>query len=194
MTENELIKKAKAGDEKAFDELYEKYKQVMSHIAKKYYLHDGNNDDILQEGMFGFLKAINTFDENKGNFGSYLRVLVNRRIINAVKKSIGEESSTIESVNVNGQGEIETTKDTVVGIPSESLTPETSVMYEEDEKEFDEIISAKLSDFERQVLQLRLSDFSYYDIMEKLEVSYKSVDNALSRIKTKLQNFFKKGE
>lgn len=193
MTENELIKKAKLGDEKAFDELYEKYKHVMSHIAKKYYFSNGNNDDVVQEGMFGFLKAINTFDETKGNFGSYLRVLVNRQIINAMKKSIGEES-TIDSLNVNGQGELETTEDTAVGIPSETPTPETSIIYEEEEKEFDEIVSAKLSDFERQVLQLRLSDFSYYDIMEKLEVSYKSVDNALSRIKSKLQHFFKKGE
>ena len=72
MNEVDLIKSAKSGDEKSLDELYSKYKHHILHIAKKYYLNDGNNDDLVQEGMFGFLKAINTFDENKGNFSPIL--------------------------------------------------------------------------------------------------------------------------
>ena len=59
MNEFELINSAKLGDDKALDELYLKYKHHILLIAKKYYLNDGNNDDIVQEGMLGFLKAIN---------------------------------------------------------------------------------------------------------------------------------------
>ena len=195
MEEIELIKLAKSGDEKALDELYSKYKHNILFIAKKYYLNDGNNDDIVQEGMLGFLKAINTFDENKGNFYAHLRLLVEHQIINAVKKSNALKNTPLnDRYNLNNQGELEIEDgDKVLGIPSDSLSPESSVLLEEDKREFDEIMSDKLSSFEKEVLQLYLSGFSYYDIIDKLNVSYKSVDNALSRVKTKLQNF-KKGD
>ena len=164
-------------------------------IAKKYYLNDGNNDDIVQEAMLGFLKAINTFNPEKGNFYSHLVRLVEQQIINAIKKSNALKNAPLnERYNLNNQGELEIDEDDkVLGIPNDTLTPENSVLLEENEKEFSDMVSDKLSDFERKVLQLYLSGFSYNDIIEKLEVSYKSVDNALNRVKQKLQNF-NKGE
>ena len=183
------------GDEKSLDELYSKYKHNILNIAKKYYLNDGNNDDIVQEGMLGFLKAINTFDEHKGNFYSHLKLLVEHQIINAIKKSNTLKNTPMnERMNLNSQGELELEESTkVLGIPNDTLSPESKVIMEEDEKEFDEFMTDKLSVFEQQVLRLYLSGFSYYDIIEKLNVSYKSVDNALSRVKSKLQNI-KKGD
>ena len=195
MNEVDLIKSAKLGDEKSLDELYSKYKHNILNIAKKYYLNDGNNDDIVQEGMLGFLKAINTFDEHKGNFYSHLKLLVEHQIINAIKKSNTLKNTPMnERMNLNSQGELELEESTkVLGIPNDTLSPESKVIMEEDEKEFDEFMTDKLSVFEQQVLRLYLSGFSYYDIIEKLNVSYKSVDNALSRVKSKLQNI-KKGD
>ena len=195
MNEIDLIKSAKLGDEKSLDELYSKYKHNILTIAKKYYLNDGNNDDIVQEGMLGFLKAINTFDENKGNFYSHLRLLVEHQIINAIKKSNALKNTPMnERFNLNSQGELEIdNEEKVLGIPNDTLSPESRVLMEENKKELDQMMSDKLSQFERQVLQLYLSGFSYYDIINKLSVSYKSVDNALSRVKAKLQNF-KRGE
>ena len=196
MNEIELIRLAKSGNEKALDELYSRYKQNILFIAKKYYLNDGNNDDIVQEGMLGFLKAINTFDENKGNFYAHLKLLVEHQIINAVKKSNALKNTPLnDRYNLNNQGELEINdnENKVLGIPSDALSPENSVLLEENEREFNEIVSDKLSNFEKEVLQLYLSGFSYCDIINKLNVSYKSVDNALNRVKTKLQNF-KKGE
>ena len=195
MNEVDLIKSAKSGDEKSLDELYSKYKHNILNIAKKYYLNDGNNDDIVQEGMLGFLKAINTFDENKGNFYSHLKLLVEHQIFNAIKKSNNLKNTPMnERFNLNSQGELELEESAkVLGIPNDTLSPESKVIMEEDEKEFDELMTDKLSVFEQQVLRLYLSGFSYYDIIEKLNVSYKSVDNALSRVKSKLQNI-KKGD
>lgn len=196
MNELELIKLAKDGDNKSLDELYGKYKHNILLIAKKYYLNDGNNDDIVQEGMMGFLKAINTFDEHKGNFYSYLTLLVEQQIINAVRKSHNLKNTPLnERYNLNNQGELElgSGEDKVLGIPSDTLSPESRVIMEEDRKELDEMMSDKLSEFEREVLDLYLSGYSYCDIIEKLNVNYKSVDNALSRVKLKLHNF-KKGE
>ncbi len=196
MNELELIKSAKDGDNKSLDELYSKYKHNILLIAKKYYLNDGNNDDIVQEGMMGFLKAINTFDEHKGNFYSYLTLLVEQQIINAVRKSHNLKNTPLnERYNLNNQGELElgVGEDKVLGIPSDTLSPESSVLLEEDRRELDEMMSDKLSEFEREVLELYLSGYSYCDIIEKLNVNYKSVDNALSRVKVKLHNF-KKGE
>ena len=195
MNEVDLIKSAKSGDEKSLDELYSKYKHNILNIAKKYYLNDGNNDDIVQEGMLGFLKAINTFDEHKGNFYSHLKLLVEHQIFNAIKKSNNLKNTPMnERFNLNSQGELELEESAkVLGIPNDTLSPESKVIMEEDEKEFDELMTDKLSVFEQQVLRLYLSGFSYYDIIEKLNVSYKSVDNALSRVKSKLQNI-KKGD
>ena len=195
MNEVDLIKSAKLGDGKSLDELYSKYKHNILAIAKKYYLNDGNNDDIVQEGMLGFVKAINTFDENKGNFYSHLRLLVEHQIINAIKKSNALKNMPMnERFNLNSQGELEIdNEEKVLGIPNDTLSPESRVLMEEDKKELYEMMSDKLSQFERQVLQLYLSGFSYYDIIEQLNVSYKSVDNALTRVKTKLQNF-KRGD
>ena len=195
MNEVDLIKSAKLGDEKSLDELYSKYKHHILVIAKKYYLNDGNNDDIVQEGMLGFLKAINTFDENKGNFYSHLKLLVEHQIINAVKKSNTLKHTPLnERYNLNNQGELEIdNNDKVLGIPNDTLSPESRILMEEDKKELDEMMSDKLSNFEKQVIQLYLEGYTYCDIIEKLNVSYKSVDNALSRVKLKLQNF-KKGE
>ena len=195
MNEVDLIKSAKLGDEKALDELYSKYKHNILLIAKKYYLNDGNNDDIVQEGMLGFLKAINTFDNQKGNFYSHLKLLVEHQIINAIKKSNTLKHTALnERYNLNNQGELEMdNEEKVVGIPNDTLSPENTILMEEDKKELDEMMSDKLSQFERQVIQLYLSGYSYYDIIEKLNVNYKSVDNALNRVKTKLQNF-KKGD
>lgn len=195
MNEVDLITSAKFGDEKALDELYSKYKHNILLIAKKYYLNDGNNDDIVQEGMLGFLKAINTFDVNKGNFYSHLKLLVEHQIINAIKKSHTLKHTPLnERYNLNNQGELEMGHDDkVLGIPNDTLSPESRVLLEEDKKELDEMMSGKLSQFEKQVIELYLSGYSYCDIIEKLNVNYKSVDNALNRVKTKLQNF-KKGE
>lgn len=195
MQEKDLINLAKLGDEKALDELYDKYKQNILFVAKKYYLNDGNNDDIVQEGMLGFLKAINTFDDTKGNFYSYLIKLVEHQIINAIKKSNALKNAPLnERYNLNSQGELEMEEnDKVLGIPNDTLTPENRVLLEENEKEFSNLMVDKLSSFEREVLQLYLAGFSYYDIIKKLNVNYKSVDNALNRVKIKLHNF-NKGE
>jgi len=195
MQENDLIVLAKSGNEKALDELYDKYKHNILLIAKKYYLNDGNNDDIVQEGMLGFLKAINTFDSEKGNFYSYLMKLVEHQIINAIKKSNALKNAPLnERYNLNSQGELEIEEnDKVLGIPNDTLTPENRILMEENQKELTDLMSDKLSSFEREVLSLYLSGFSYCDIIEKLNVNYKSVDNALNRVKIKLHNF-NKGE
>ena len=193
MEDNKLLALTKAGDEKALDELYDKYKKIVLVIAKKYYLIDGNNDDIVQEGMFGFIKAVNTYDETKCDFVPYLRKLVEQQIVNAIKKSHSQKNIPLnDSLMLNNQGEL-SIDDKVVSIPSTTLSPELEVIYEENNKNLNDLISNKLSEFEQQVLQLYLEGYKYNDIIEKLNVTYKSVDNALSRIKTKLANF-KKGE
>lgn len=191
MEDTKLIKTARSGDEKALDELYEKYKKVVLNIAKKYYLVDGNNDDIVQEGMFGFVKAVNTFDETKCEFVPYLRKLVEQQIVNAIKKSQSQKNMPLnERMTLNSQGEI-SLDDAVISIPNNTLSPELEVIYEESSKNLNDLISSRLSSFEQKVLQLYLDGYKYNDIIKMLDVSYKSVDNALSRIKIKLQNFKK---
>ena len=187
---NEIILKAQKGDDKALDEIYNQYKGYVSVIAKKYYLIDGNNDDIVQEGMIGFCKAVNTFKPDKGyEFLPYLKKLVEHQIINAIKKANSLKNSLLnESLNLNNQGELVLDEERSLSLPSDDLSPENSVLQEEESKDFYLNVNKKLSQYEKQVLSLYLSGFKYSDIIKKLNTNYKSVDNALARIKNKIQH------
>ena len=102
-----LIRKAQKGDERAIDELYTKYKHYVASICHKYYLIGGDEDDLMQEGMLGFFKAINTFDFDNHEFLPYAKTLIHNQIVNAIKRaSSGKAGFLNESIQLNNQGEI----------------------------------------------------------------------------------------
>lgn len=182
----ELIKLAQRGDNDAIDKLFAEYKKVVSSQARKYYLVGGDLDDLIQEGMVGFLKAINTFDEKKGEFLPYAIRLINNEIQNLIKKSnTHKESCFNTSVPLNNQGEI-VLGDVEVAKPY-ALSPETEVIGRENYTDMLCMARAKLSEWENKVFDLYLEGYDIREIMIKLDSTYKSIDNALTRIKNKLR-------
>ena len=189
MTELELIKLAKSGDSSAVEQLYDTYKMLIRSLSLKYYLVDGDLDDLTQEGTMAFLNAINTYDETKNNnFKSYVAMCVNRKLINKIKSSTRLKNMPLNSgYTLNAQGEVEL-EDTVFALKSDSMSPEENTISDENIKNIFSEIDVKLSKYEREILTLYLQGYAYTDIASMLSKDKKSVDNALNRIKNKLQD------
>lgn len=194
MSDIELIKKAKNGDNEAIEKLLNEHKQLVNFVTRKYFLVGGDNDDLLQEGMIALCKAINSYDETKGvSFATYAKTVIENTIINAIKSDASNKNILLNnSYGLTNQGQITNNSEDDFGytIASDSLTPESQVISTEQTKDIVKQIKDCLSDYELKILKYYLKGLSYTQIATELGVSSKSVDNALNRIKNKL-NFLK---
>ena len=177
-----LIEKARNGDENSLNLLMNNYKNFVNKIAKKYFIIGADYSDVIQEGMIGLFNAYNKFDGSKNVlFKTFASVCINRQIITAIKKAYkNSKSDLFDDISS------ETLKSNTI-----YLSPEEDVILKEDYENLLKEISEKLSKMEYKILNEFLKDNSYEQIAEKLKISKKSVDNALSRIRLKL-NYLKK--
>jgi len=174
----ELLKKAKSGDQFAVNEILSENKRLISTIARKYYLIGGDIDDLVQEGMIGLYKAINTFDFGKNDkFLPFAITIIEREIISTIRKNNSHKNTPLSESMFVEDNDI---------LPAEGC-PEEEVIGFETLKELNEEINRNLSSFERMVVKYYLKGYSYLDIAKLLGKESKSVDNALSRIKRKLE-------
>lgn len=177
--ENECIISAKNGDQNAINKLFLDKNPMITQIAKKYYIVGGDLDDLIQEGRFGLFKALNIYDfARHDNFTIFARKIIEREIISAIRKeNTGKNLALDESVFVSAEDE---------EILHSNSNPEQDFIWSESFKEIKEKMFSKLSDFESQVFDYYLQDYSYLDIARELDKSPKTIDNALTRIKLKL--------
>lgn len=175
--EIELLRRAKSGDTNAIDELLSINKHLVVSVSRKYYLLGGDKEDLIQEGMIGLFKAISSFDESKSdNFSLYAITLIEREIISAIRRAnSGSQHFLSDSVFVESEDEF-----------SDNFSPESDLISEENVDELTSEIQTHLSKFEKQVMMYFLKGYNYVDIAKILGKPNKSIDNALSRIKTKL--------
>ena len=176
--EKDALMQAKAGNAEAVYKVLKEYKYLAVTIARKYYLLGGEKDDLIQEGMMGLFNAISSYDADKNvAFKTYASRLVERNIISAIRHSVsGKHQVLNDSVSLDNSEEI-----------SLGSFPEQDLIMQEGYKELQEIIDSKLSKFESQVVKYYLKGYNYIDIAQFLGKEPKSIDNALSRIKSKLQ-------
>ena len=175
---NELIKKARQGDEVATNEIVENFKAKVKGIARGYFLIGGDLDDLVQEGMIGLFKAINTFDESKSNdFNAFALMCVNRQIINCIKKY-----NTDKNKMLNYTISLETVDENDLC----GISPESLAIDKEANLQLMHLIDEHLSKMERQVVLAFIEGFSYGEIASKFGATTKSVDNALQRARQKL--------
>ena len=169
--ELELLKRASKGDGNAVDELLTTHKHLVVAIARKYYLMGGDKEDLIQEGMIGLFKAINTFNTSKGNnFVQYAITLIEREIISAIRRANTHAQQFLsESLFIDNDDEM-----------GSNVSPESEFIEEENTIELTQEIVQHLSTFERQVVEYYLKGYNYIDIAEILGKSSKSIDNALT--------------
>ena len=177
LSDIELLKKLKNNDSDAEEELFARYKPIVTSIARKYYLIGGDKEDLLQEGWLGFFGAIRKFDiEKNDNFKSYAILLIEREMIDAIRRAnTGKNQVLSNSILIDNED-----------ILASDNTTENDIIYYETFKDIFKKI--ELSVKEKKVLELYLQGYNYVDISKLLETSSKSIDNTLTRIKNKLKN------
>ena len=193
MEDIDLIRKAKQGDETSLELLLAKFKPLACKIARKYFLAGQDEEDLYQEAMIGLFKAEQSFNENAGqDFKSFATLCINRQIQTAVKNSNRKKNKILnESISLNNQGgidlyESDDDEQLYFIIPSSSPLPDDELIYREKVDEIKNAINQKLSVYERKVLSLYLKGLSYKEMGQILEKETKSIENCLSRIKSKL--------
>lgn len=193
MEDIDLIRKAKQGDETSLELLLAKFKPLACKIARKYFLAGQDEEDLYQEAMIGLFKAEQSFNENAGqDFKSFATLCINRQIQTAVKNSNRKKNKILnESISLNNQGgidiyESDDDEQLYFIIPSSSPLPDDELIYKEKINEIKNAINQKLSTYERKVLSLYLKGLSYKEMGQILEKETKSIENCLSRIKSKL--------
>ena len=179
MSELELLKLAKNGDEKATDELMSSYKFLVTIISRKYFLIGGEREDLVQEGMIGLYRAIRNFSEEKGTFKAFAKVCIENQIVEAIRKTGRQKSSILNGSISLENGGIENL------LPTENV--EEYLIEKENKEERFRKINKLLTSLEKKVLDEYLEGFSYLQIAQNLNISPKLVDNAISRIKIKLK-------
>ncbi len=193
LNDEQLIEKAKNGNELALDFLMDRYKVLASKIARSYFLVGAEYEDLLQEAMIGLYKAYISYNKNnKASFSTFARTCITRNVQTAVKTANRKKNqilnSSISLTNQGGlkkQGETEDEEINLI-IPSNSLSPDEKLIESENMQNIKEKIKQVLSKFELDVLVLYLQGYSYTQIAQKLNLNNKSIDNALSRIRHKL--------
>ena len=174
-----IIQEAKRGEPVAIEQLVSDYKGLIRSLANRFYLVGGDKDDLLQEGMLGLIYAINSYDETKGSFPSFVELCVLRQILDAVKRDCAVKQKPLYNY-VN----LDATKDWTDG-----SNPLERLLQKEYAAKVAQILAEKLTSWEQEVVTMFSDGYSYDDIVVATGKSYKAVDGALQRARKKLTEY-----
>lgn len=194
MTDETLIKLAQTkNDDSAIDFIVNKYKNFVRAKARSYFLMGADYEDIIQEGMIGLYKAIRDFrPEKQASFRGFAEICIVRQMITAVKAATRQKHMPLNSyVSLNKPIYTEESERTLMDMLSErAITdPEELLISQEQFKDTEVMIGKMLSNLEWEVLLAYLDGKPYQTIAEETGRSIKSIDNALQRVKRKLDKY-----
>lgn len=190
-SDEEVVAQAKTGNNRAQEYLISKYENFVKSKAKSYFLIGADKEDIYQEGMIGLYKAIRDFNPEKStSFKAFAEICVIRQIITAIKTATRQKHiplNTYISLNkpIYEEESERTLLDVLAGLKISD--PEELMISKEQMDYIEEKISKVLSGLELEVLTSYLDGKSYQEIASDLERHSKSIDNALQRVKRKLE-------
>lgn len=195
--DEQIIKSAKEGDIKSLEFLINKYKSFVRAKARTYFLIGADREDIIQEGMIGLYKAIRDFRGDKlSSFRAFAELCITRQIITAIKTATRQKHIPLNSyVSLNKPIFDEESDRTLLDIISEESVsdPEEMMINREEFFGIEEKMGEILSGLEWEVLSLYLQGKSYHEVAEELDRHVKSIDNALQRVKRKLEKYLEEG-
>ncbi|MBE5821006.1 MAG: RNA polymerase sporulation sigma factor SigH [Clostridiales bacterium] len=191
MTDEQLVEQIKNNDKKALEYLMDKYINFVYLKAKPYFIVGAEKQDIVQEGLIGLYKAIKSFNnEKQSSFRVFADLCIRRQIISAIKMSTRQKQLPLNNcLSLNSTFEDENGDKALVDILENKIAPDPSdtIANKEMFLTVKNKISNILSDFEKTVLDRHLCGYTYTQIATSLEVEPKSVDNAMQRIKKKME-------
>jgi len=189
--DEEVVIQAKHGDNKAQEYLINKYENFVKAKAKSYFLIGADKEDIYQEGMIGLFKAIRDFKSDKlSSFKAFAELCVTRQIITAIKTATRQKHIPLNTyISLNKPIYDEESDRTLLDVLSEAKVtdPEELVISKEEMNHIQNEIGDVLSGLEMEVLLSYLDGKSYQEIACDLDRHAKSIDNALQRVKRKLE-------
>ncbi len=179
--DEEILTKIQAGEKEALDYLMNRYKTLVYSKTKTLYLIGADKEDLVQEGMIGLYKAILNFKKERGvTFYSFAELCISRQMYSAIKRS-----NTKNNQPLNDYLSMDTLTSAINPSPEETFIDKETIARMKQQ------LSTLLSPLEQQVLQLYLKEMNYIQIAKVLRKKPKTVDNALQRIKRKLEIYCK---
>lgn len=194
MTDEEIVLEAQLHNNVLAQEyLLHKYRNFVRAKARSYFLIGAEREDIIQEGMIGLYKAIRDYKSDKqSSFRAFAELCVTRQIITAIKTATRQKHIPLNSyVSLNKPIYEEDSDRTLLDIISgvKVANPEDMIISREEFSDIENKMNNILSDLEWKVLMSYLDGKSYQEIAEELERHIKSIDNALQRVKRKLEKY-----
>nr|WP_093857690.1 RNA polymerase sporulation sigma factor SigH [Tenuibacillus multivorans] len=191
LDDESIVKYVHEGDIQALDYLINKYRSFVRAKARTYFLIGADREDIVQEGMIGLYKAIRDFQSEKlSSFKAFAELCVTRQIITAIKTATRQKHIPLNSyVSLDKPIYDEESDRTLLDVIAEHETsdPEKLLINREKFVDMEDKMDELLSELEREVLHLYLDGQSYQEISLQLNRHVKSIDNALQRVKRKLE-------
>ena len=190
LADADLVVRAQRGGDRATELLVSRYRGAVRARASNYFLVGADRDDLCQEGLIGLTKAIRDFDvDNGASFASFADLCITRQILTAIKMATRLKHTPLNSyVSYDRPHQSDpdgTLADTVA--VADALDPLESLLAEDGLRAVMAVIDEVLSGLEADVLRLYVDGRSYQEIAELLGRRTKSIDNALQRIKRKLE-------
>ena len=196
LTDEAIVEYAREGSTEAAEYLIHKYKNFVRSKARSYFLVGADREDIIQEGMIGLYKAIRDFRSDKQvYFRSFAELCVTRQIITAIKTATRQKHIPLNSyVSLNKPIYDEESDRTIMDVLSGNhiADPEEMIISREEMQDMESEMTGSLSDLEMKVLLSYLDGRSYQEIADDLDRHIKSIDNALQRIKRKVEKYLEK--
>lgn len=196
LCDEDIVEIAKVGDDSAQEFLMNKYKNFVRAKARSYFLIGADREDIIQEGMIGLYKAIRDFRCDKlSSFRAFAELCITRQIITAIKTATRQKHIPLNSyVSLNKPIYDEDSDRTLLDVISGSKVtdPEELIISREEFDDIEEKMGQILSPLEWKVLAYYLEGKSYQEIAVDLRRHVKSIDNALQRVKRKLERYLEK--
>ncbi|MGI6149112.1 MAG: RNA polymerase sporulation sigma factor SigH [Limnochordia bacterium] len=198
LSDEDIVEMARENDNIALEFLINKYKNFVRAKARSYFLIGADREDIIQEGMIGLYKAIRDFRADKlASFRAFAELCITRQIITAIKTATRQKHIPLNSyVSLNKPIYDEESDRTLLDVISGSRVtdPEELVISREEFVDIESKMGEFLSDLEWKVLMYYLEGKSYQEIADDLNRHVKSIDNALQRVKRKLERYLEKRE
>lgn len=191
LTDEAVAELARNYDGDALEFLLNKYKNFVRAKARSYFLIGADREDIVQEGMIGLYKAVRDFRSSKlSSFRAFAELCITRQIITAIKTATRQKHRPLNSyVSLNKPAYDEESDRMLIDVISSAKVsnPEDIIIGKEDYSTIESKMGKLLSPLEMQVLRKYIEGKSYFEVADELGRSVKSVDNALQRVKNKLE-------
>ena len=190
MSENiitdEVVAKAQNGNTEAMNLILREYQKLIFLNVKNYFLIGAEQDDLLQEGTIGLLKAIQAYTRGKASFKTFATLCIRRQILTAVRSSNAQKNSALNAAsgnNLENEDGYETYPKDLYS--TRKYNPEEIFLSKEKITDFQKFVESNFSPFEKVVFEYMIKGFSYKEIAQELNKKPKTIDNSFQRIKRK---------